>query len=85
MMNKTPGIRIALWTVNSENDKAPKFNGYVNIDGVDYPVSVWDNTTAEHPKAPVLKGKNSKPSPKLELQPLGEPEHIKDIVFTLPF
>jgi len=58
------GIKIALWRVNSNNPKSPMFNGMVNINGVDYPVSLWDNSNSDNPKAPVLKGKLSKPSPK---------------------
>lgn len=88
MTDKVPGIRISLWTVKSDNDKAPKFNGYVNIDGVDHPVSVWDNSNAEHPKAPALKGKNSRPSPKLTSPPTfqetGEPLSIGKIVSNIP-
>jgi hypothetical protein len=59
-----PGIRIALWEVNSENPNSPKFNGIVTIDGVEHKVSLWDNSMATHPKAPRLKGKTSRPSPK---------------------
>jgi len=57
-------IRIALWEVNSDNPKSPKFNGIVTIDGKEIKVSVWDNKDASHPKAPKLKGKTSRPSPK---------------------
>lgn len=83
------GIRIALWEVNSQNPNSPKFNGIVTIDGVEHKVSLWDNSGASHPKAPRLKGKTSRPSPKVDLaEPLQEdvsnnmawvPE------FTLPF
>jgi hypothetical protein len=58
------GIRIALWEVNSENPNSPKFNGIVTIDGKEHKVSLWDNAGATHPKAPRLKGKTSRPSPK---------------------
>ncbi len=58
------GIKIALWRVHSDNPKSPSFNGTVNIDGKDYPVSLWNNENAVNPKAPTLKGKLSKPSPK---------------------
>jgi len=60
------GIRIALWEVNSENPNSPKFNGIVTIDGKEHKVSLWDNSGATHPKAPRLKGKTSRPSPKVE-------------------
>jgi hypothetical protein len=60
------GIRIALWEVNSQNPNSPKFNGIVTIDGVEHKVSLWDNSSASHPKAPRLKGKTSRPSPKGE-------------------
>jgi hypothetical protein len=60
------GIRIALWEVNSENPNSPKFNGIVTIDGKEHKVSLWDNSGAQHPKAPKLKGKTSRPSPKVE-------------------
>jgi len=58
------GIRIALWEVNSDNPNSPKFNGIVTINGVEHKVSLWDNAGATHPKAPRLKGKTSRPSPK---------------------
>jgi hypothetical protein len=58
------GIRIALWTVSSENPNSPVLNGIVTIDGVDHKVSLWDNSEAEHPRAPRFKGKTSRPSPK---------------------
>ena len=58
------GIRIALWEVNSDNPNSPKFNGIVTISGVEHKVSLWDNSNASHPKAPRLKGKTSRPSPK---------------------
>ena len=58
------GVRIALWTVNSDNPNSPCFNGIVTIDGVEHKVSLWDNASAEHPKAPAYKGKTSRPSPK---------------------
>jgi hypothetical protein len=58
------GIRIALWEVNSENPNSPKFNGIVTIDGKEHKVSLWDNAGATHPRAPRLKGKTSRPSPK---------------------
>lgn len=58
------GIRIALWEVNSDNPNSPKFNGIVTIDGVEHKVSLWDNAGATHPRAPRLKGKTSRPSPK---------------------
>lgn len=60
------GIRIALWEVNSDNPNSPKFNGIVTIDGKEHKVSLWDNTGASHPKAPRLKGKTSRQSPKVE-------------------
>ena len=65
----TDNIRIALWEVNSQNPNSPKFNGLVTIDGVEHKVSLWDNSDATHPKAPRLKGKASRPSPK-EVAPL---------------
>ena len=58
------GIRIALWEVNSDNPNSPKFNGIVTINGTEHKVSLWDNAGATHPKAPRLKGKTSRPSPK---------------------
>ena len=58
------GIRIALWNVSSENPNSPVLNGIVTIDGVDHKVSLWDNSEAEHPRAPRFKGKTSRPSPK---------------------
>ena len=58
------GIRIALWEVNSENPNSPVLNGIVTINGVEHKVSLWDNSAATHPKAPRLKGKTSRPSPK---------------------
>lgn len=63
-MTNEIGIRIALWEVNSENPNSPKFNGIVTIDGKEHKVSLWDNSNATHPKAPRLKGKTSRPSPK---------------------
>lgn len=62
--NQSTGIRIALWEVNSDNPNSPKFNGIVTIDGKEHKVSLWDNAGATHPKAPRLKGKTSRPSPK---------------------
>lgn len=64
MSENNNGIRIALWEVNSQNPNSPKFNGIVTIDGVEHKVSLWDNAGATHPKAPRLKGKTSRPSPK---------------------
>jgi hypothetical protein len=68
--------RVDLWTVNTTNPQAPKFNGYVTItigqETVKVPVSVWANENAAHPKAPALKGKISRPSPKLDRPPLIE-------------
>lgn len=58
------GIRIALWNVSSENPNSPVLNGIVTIDGIDHKVSLWDNSEAEHPRAPRFKGKTSRPSPK---------------------
>lgn len=66
MSTENNGIRIALWEVNSQNPNSPKFNGIVTIDGVEHKVSLWDNAGATHPKAPRLKGKTSRPSPKVE-------------------
>lgn len=63
------GIKIALWRVNSDNPKSPMLNGTVTINGVNHPISLWDNSMADNPKAPVLKGKLSKPSPKTDLVP----------------
>jgi len=63
-MSDFNGIRIALWEVNSDNPNSPKFNGIVTINGVEHKVSLWDNAGASHPKAPRLKGKTSRPSPK---------------------
>jgi len=63
-MSDLSGIRIALWEVNSDNPNSPKFNGIVTINGVEHKVSLWDNAGATHPKAPRLKGKTSRPSPK---------------------
>ena len=64
-MNENENVRIALWEVNSDNPKSPRFNGIVTIDGKEIKVSVWDNKDAMHPKAPKLKGKTSRPSPKV--------------------
>jgi hypothetical protein len=75
MDNPSNGIRIALWEVSSDNPNAPKFNGIVTINGVEHNVSLWDNSNATHPKAPRLKGKTSRPSPKT-----AEP-----VVSSLPF
>lgn len=66
------GIRIALWEVNSDNPNSPKFNGIVTINGVEHKVSLWDNSTATHPKAPRLKGKTSRPSPKEDVSIINE-------------
>lgn len=63
-MSTENGIRIALWEVNSDNPNSPKFNGIVTINGTEHKVSLWDNSGATHPKAPRLKGKTSRPSPK---------------------
>lgn len=63
-MSESNGIRIALWEVNSDNPNSPKFNGIVTINGKEHKVSLWDNSGATHPKAPRLKGKTSRPSPK---------------------
>jgi hypothetical protein len=63
-MTSDTGIRIALWEVNSENPNSPVFNGIVTINGTEHKVSLWDNSAALHPKAPRLKGKTSRPSPK---------------------
>lgn len=63
-MTSDTGIRIALWEVNSENPNSPVLNGIVTINGVEHKVSLWDNSAATHPKAPRLKGKTSRPSPK---------------------
>jgi hypothetical protein len=63
-MSDFNGIRIALWEVNSDNPNSPKFNGIVTIDGKEHKVSLWDNSNASHPRAPRLKGKTSRPSPK---------------------
>lgn len=81
-MTDVPGIRIALWEVNSQNPNSPKFNGVVTINGVEHKVSLWDNAGASHPKAPKLKGKTSRPSPKEDVSnniDMGNPE------FVLPF
>lgn len=59
------GIKIALWSVSSSNPNSPALNGIVTIDGVDHKVSLWDNSDAEHPRAPKFKGKTSRPSPKV--------------------
>jgi hypothetical protein len=75
-------IRIALWEVNSENPKSPKFNGIVTIDGKEIKVSVWDNKDAQHPKAPRLKGKTSRPAPMAET---AEPETLDSVQAPLPF
>ena len=65
-----PNIRIDVWKVNSDNPASPALNGYVTINGVKYPISMWDNSGAAHPKAPAFKGKLSRPSPKqIEPQP----------------
>jgi hypothetical protein len=69
---ETPGLRIALWTVNSNNPNAPKFNGEITIDGKVHKVSLWENLNALNPKAPILKGKTSRPAPKLETVVIGE-------------
>ncbi len=63
--NNNNGIRIALWEVNSDNPNSPKFNGIITIDNKEHKVSLWNNSDATHPKAPVLKGKTSRPSPKV--------------------
>lgn len=67
MTTEIPGIRIALWTVSSDNPNAPKFNGIVTIDGKEHKVSLWDNSSSPNPKAPALKGKTSKPKPEVEI------------------
>lgn len=66
------GIRIALWNVSSENPNSPVLNGIVTIDGVDHKVSLWDNSEAEHPRAPRFKGKTSRPSPKDDVVSINE-------------
>jgi hypothetical protein len=76
-----PNIRIDVWKVNSENPASPALNGYVTINGVKYPISMWDNSGAAHPKAPAFKGKLSRPSPKTaELPQAPEP-----VATSLPF
>lgn len=77
-MSENNGIRIALWEVNSDNPNSPKFNGIVTINGVEHKVSLWDNSTASHPKAPRLKGKTSRPSPKGDVSMINE-------AFTIPY
>lgn len=79
-MSESSGVRIALWTVNSDNPNSPKFNGIVTIDGKEHKVSLWDNSNATHPKAPVLKGKTSRPSPKGDVSINNE-----ELVNSLPF
>jgi hypothetical protein len=54
-----PNIRIDVWKVNSENPASPALNGYVTINGVKYPISMWDNSGAAHPKAPAFKPKTA--------------------------
>ena len=83
--------RIDLWNVNSDNPKSPRFNGYVTVvigdETVKLPVSVWNNVDAVHPKAPALKGKISRPSPKLERPPLieGVTVTVTEVPSPLPF
>lgn len=85
MSNDQPtGIRIALWEVNSDNPNSPKFNGIVTINGVEHKVSLWDNAGATHPKAPRLKGKTSRPSPKGDVS-INNEEFVAPSGTSLPF
>ncbi len=80
------GIRIALWVVNSDNPNSPKFNGIVTIDGKEHKVSLWDNSGATHPRAPRLKGKTSRPSPKEDVSMISQEVLVpEDSWYTLPF
>jgi hypothetical protein len=80
------GIRIALWEVNSDNPNSPKFNGIVTIDGKEHKVSLWDNSEATHPRAPRLKGKTSRPSPKEDVSMINQEALVPQGFFeTLPF
>ena len=86
-MSEIPGIRIALWEVNSDNPNSPKFNGIVTIDGKEHKVSLWDNSGATHPKAPCLKGKTSRPSPKIgeDVSMINEENFVTSSGHSLPF
>ena len=86
-MSEIPGIRIALWEVNSDNPNSPKFNGIVTIDGKEHKVSLWDNAGATHPKAPRLKGKTSRPSPKIgeDVSMINEENFVTSSGHSLPF
>jgi hypothetical protein len=80
------GIRIALWEVNSDNPNSPKFNGIITIDGKEHKVSLWDNSGAIHPRAPRLKGKTSRPSPKEDVSMISQEVLVpEDSWYTLPF
>lgn len=83
-MSESNGIRIALWEVNSDNPNSPKFNGIVTINGVEHKVSLWDNAGATHPKAPRLKGKTSRPSPKGDVS-INNEELVAPSGTSLPF
>jgi len=86
-MSEITGIRIALWEVNSDNPNSPKFNGIVTIDGKEHKVSLWDNSGATHPKAPRLKGKTSRPSPKIgeDVSMINEENFVTSSGHSLPF
>ena len=85
-MNKmNDGIRIALWEVNSDNPNSPKFNGIVTINGTEHKVSLWDNSGASHPKAPRLKGKTSRPSPKEDVSMINNETLVAPSGTSLPF
>jgi hypothetical protein len=79
------GIRIALWEVNSDNPNSPKFNGIVTINGTEHKVSLWDNAGATHPKAPRLKGKTSRPSPKEDVSMINNETLVAPSGTSLPF
>jgi hypothetical protein len=80
------GIRIALWEVQTSNPNSPKFNGIVTIDGKEHKVSLWDNSGATHPRAPRLKGKTSRPSPKEDVSMISQEVLVpEDSWYTLPF
>ena len=44
----------AIWKNDNSNPNAPQYKGTLNVDGEDYQISAWRNTT-ENTKAPVLR------------------------------
>jgi len=50
----------AIWKSKfTDNPKAPQYTGNLNVEGVDYKISAW-RQTSDNPKAPVLNFKIQK-------------------------